>query len=591
MENEEQSGMQQTEPSQPSAPQPQEQQVKVFSLDDSQPATTSQPATLQPQEQAPVSEPTPVQPQEAQQSDKVLEPQAPPESEAHPEPPQPAPASEPASVEAVASQSVEAPLQKAHSGSMKWIVAGVVVLMLAGTAIGLYSSGVFNPPPQNPEQLKGAAEQPSNLETPAVTPTQEQTRAESQQTSQITDLSNITQITLNACPTGQVMDPISSRCACDINNNYFDLNLPDAYTQPTAGIQPVQCTTCAQLSDQILTLGQSIDPADISKKTQLQAVAEQNNCSPCAVYDDRIAQAQQTKTWDQYFNLVVQKSEDKTCGRTLSTCDSLKWQLLFLNDLRDKAGKDPGTTPDMLQTLKDKQASLEEDLGNNTACYNVENLCMDLKTIYGDNTVAILSQPGQVSTAPLLGTSSTSTAQASQQHTQASTQEQLALSSTQEASTQPDLSSITLDQLFTRDFYMLHCPVDGLSQQSTPTQETHPKVKVHASGTPQETISIAPAPQPPSSDSSKPPPNAPQDQFSPQPQPAAPTDTSSPQDPVIPSQPSSTTPTSSTTSTSNTSTSAPPPSEIVPSAPSNQTAPQSSSNQSSTPPPPESLTP
>jgi|GEM_PF-4758404 len=309
----------------------------------------------------------------------------------------------------------------------------------------------------------------------------EETTADSQQ-----NFTSITQTVQNACPQGEVMNPVSSRCACDINNNYFEVNIPGAYAQPTAGIASVACSTCAQISDQILQLGQSNDPLDATRKTQLQAIAEQNNCTPCAVYDDRINEASQNQQWDKFFQLVVQKSNDKTCGRTLPVCDSAKWQLLFLNQLRDRAGKDPQTTPAMLQSLQDLQQSMTEDLGNNIACYNMQNLCDELKSSYGNVPQAISTQQSiaaPVGSTPLLGQNPTSS-----QQTQEGQSEQLVTSTPQfysssqqipkintavnlQDESQIDFSSVTPTQLFDKQYYLLHCPVEE------PQEPEHPPVK------------------------------------------------------------------------------------------------------------------
>lgn len=344
---------------------------------------------------------------------------------------------------------------KPRSGKMKWILIGVAVLVIGGTAAGLWYSGILNPAPSTGD-LKGAASEQSTL----VQPTQET----QEQTQQAIDIGNINQIALTACPQGQVMDPVSNRCGCDINNNYFQVSIPGAYSQPAAGQQPTECSTCAQLSDQILTLGQSQDPADATRKSELELVAKENNCTTCAVIDDRISKAAQDKAWDKYFDLVVEKSNDKTCGRALTTCDSLRWQLLFMNDLRVKAGKDTGTAPEMLQTLKQKQLSLEEELGNNSTCYNMESLCTDLKDIFGSNSVSsVKPAPSGIASTPLIGGTASEPVESATQQTQEQTQQQ----APEVSSINPDLKNITLDQLFDKEFYMLHCPVDGFVEDTT----------------------------------------------------------------------------------------------------------------------------
>jgi hypothetical protein len=264
------------------------------------------------------------------------------------------------------------------------------------------------------------------------------------------------------------------------------------------------------LSDQIFKLGQSTNPMDISLKNELSALAEQNNCSPCAVFDDRIASALQKKNWNEYFDVVVQKSNDQTCGRSLSTCDSLKWQLFYLNDLRAKAGKDEDTTAEELAKLKEKQQNIENELGTNTACYTLEALCSELKTTYepkpmsaaltqesapaagtttaGETAPAVGTAP-MVGTTPLIGAGDTSLPETSgETGTQEATTEKSASAETQPAAastqqtmtegqqisledgTKVDLGTISASKLFSNEFYLMHCPVGGsVTPSSTST--------------------------------------------------------------------------------------------------------------------------
>lgn len=403
-----------------------------------------------------------------------------------------APTSSQATESATATE-VAAEATKTHSGKMKMIMIAAGILAVAGTAAGLYFSGILNPAGQNADQLKNAADSQQAIidNMQSSQETQELTTQQTQETS------GLTQVAVNACPVGQAMDPVTNRCACDINNNYFSLNLDGAYVQPAAGQEPTQCTTCTALIGQINDLANSNDPADVTRKAQLDALAKNNNCSPCSIFDDRIASASQNKEWDKYFDLAVEKSNDKTCGRSLGTCDSLKWQLLFLNDLRDKAGKDQQTSPDVLASLQKKQQSIAEELGTNAACYSLESLCTDLKKIYGNNMAASTktSVPG-ISSTPLIGqTGMQITTAATQQ-----TQEQLMPGNTQQDLTIPDISAITLDKLFDKDFYMMHCPVDGQQSVIAPMgtqQQTGGKVsrvKRTTSGSTVQSSSTAAAP-------------------------------------------------------------------------------------------------
>lgn len=346
----------------------------------------------------------------------------------------------------------------AKKGIPKWVWIAVGIFVVAATAAGLYFGGVFKPA----DQLKGAAEEqtPTQEEPRQAETTAPENKQDTQALLPTEELTNITQVAPNACPKGQVMDPLSNRCSCDINNNYFAMNISGAYTSPTAGQEPTACTTCMELSDQIRSLGQSEDPADIQLRAQLDTLAEENNCSPCAIFDDRIHQAYEKKMWDKYFELVVEKSNDKTCGRSLAACDSMKWQLLFLNDLRDTAGKDPKTNPPTLESLKKEQQSLSEDLGGNAACYTMETLCGELKSVYGTGeTTIITGTTSGISSSPLLGNVTAG------DYSAPSSQETAATGSSQQEASMPDFASIKAGQLFDRDFYLLHCPVDG--QQST----------------------------------------------------------------------------------------------------------------------------
>ncbi len=388
--------------------------------------------------------------------------------------------------------------KKTGSGMMKWILAGVGVLVIGGGAAGLYFSGVFNGQPQN-QPLYGAATEASTVQSSEQASSQTASDA-----SQQIDTSNFSQMALNACPVGQVMDPVSNRCGCDLDNNYFEMTIPGAYAQPVAGFAQAQCTTCEQLSAQILKLGESNDPADITLKTQLQGLAQQNNCTPCSVFDDQISQAQQNHTWDQYFQLVVQKSQDKTCGRSLPTCDSMKWQLLFLNDLLVKAGNDPQTTPAMMQTLKDEQSTISEDLGNNSTCYTIQNLCENLKAAYAKTATPGTSTQQGISSMLLQGENTGSPSASLSQQAASQQSQQLAATYTQQDGTQVDLNSLSPDQLFSKNYYMLHCPVDAsLTQQSTPSQQTSAPKKVR-----RVPAASAPAPSPAPS-ASKPAPSIP----------------------------------------------------------------------------------
>ncbi len=398
-----------------------------------------------------------------------VQPTLPPQQPEQPAMPQSSPLTSGTPVPTPAVSPSVNPPQPTKSGIPKWVWIVVGALVLGGTVAGLYFGGVLKPAEQNADQLKGTAEQTqtqSLTQEDTTTPTEKQISQEPQPTEEIT---NITQVTLNACPTGQVMDPVSNRCSCDINNNYFLMNIPGAYTTPSAGQEPTMCTTCMELSDQIRSLGQSEDPADIQLKGQLDTLAKENNCSPCTVFDDRIHQAYEKKMWDRYYELVVEKSNDKTCGRSLSVCDATKWKLLFLSDLRDTAGKDPKTNPSTLETLKQEQQSLSEDLGSNSACYTMETLCTDLKSVYGTTETTIKSgSTSGITSSPLIGTGSPADSLSSSQEPQQSA----AAESTQQDAVMPDFESITLDKLFDRDFYLLHCPVDG---QQTPGKVSRTK--------------------------------------------------------------------------------------------------------------------
>lgn len=384
---------------------------------------------------------------------------------------------------------------------MKWLGVGAGVLVVGGiAAAGLYYGKVI-PGFQPQDDLKGAAEETATETSGGSMETETQT-TQPDGTEETQELSGITQMALTTCPQGQVKDPVSNLCVCDINNNYFQIRLQDTSTLPVSGQSALSCTTCAALSDQILKLGQSTNPMDISLKNELSALAEQNNCSPCAVFDDRIASALQKKNWNEYFDLVVQKSNDQTCGRSLSTCDSLKWQLFFLNDLRAKAGKDDATTAEELAKLKEKQQNIENELGTNTACYTLEALCAELKTAYepkplaatltqeegapaGETTTAGETAPTvgttpMVGTTPLIGAGDTSLPESSKEtatqegttEKPASAETKPAATSTQQTATQGqqislddgtnvDLGTISASKLFSSEFYLMHCPVDG----------------------------------------------------------------------------------------------------------------------------------
>jgi hypothetical protein len=350
----------------------------------------------------------------------------------------------------------EIPEAAKKSGTTKWIIAAVSLMVVVGAAAGLYSSGIFNqtqiqhgaaedtlPPLQN-EPLQ------SSTET-GVTATTEQTPAN--------------QLVPGACPRGQVMDPASSACACDTDNNYFELNIPGAYAQPSAGQPQLSCTTCPELSSQILTLGQSSDPADAVKKSALETVAQQNNCSPCQVFDDEISLAQQNKAWDDYFNDAVAKAQDSTCGRSLPKCDSLKWQLLFLNGTMLQAAKTPGTSLDVLQKLKDVQQNLEQELGTDPACYDIQQLCTDLKGVYGIGALPQGGQPSPAETQQLTGQTGTE---------QAASSQEAGSGLTQQDGTQVDFSTVLPGQLFNKNFYLLYCPVEAqpTQQSETTTQQS-----------------------------------------------------------------------------------------------------------------------
>lgn len=387
--------------------------------------------------------------------------------------------------------SPETPAKK-KGGIMKLLGIGAGVLAVGGiAAAGLYYGKVI-PGFQPSEELKGAAQETSqsgSMEEDLSGGTAQTTASQTSElngTQQTQELEGITQIALTACPQGQVKDPVSNLCVCDINNNYFQITLQDAFSQPVSGQAAVSCTTCAALSDQILKLGKSTNPVDVNLKNELSALAKQNNCTPCAAFDDRIANALQKKNWNEYFDLVVEKSNDQTCGRTLSTCDSLKWQLLFLNDLRSKAGKDAATTAEELAKLKEKQQTIEDDLGTNTACYTLESLCSELKTMYEPQPQAVtLTQQEDapmIGTTPLIGGEETTAPASPKEETMmegetgelSTTEVQPAGTTTRQISledgTSVDLGTISNTKLFSTEFYLMHCPVGGsaVAPSSTP---------------------------------------------------------------------------------------------------------------------------
>lgn len=346
------------------------------------------------------------------------------------------------------------------------LIIGVLVMTAIFWAV-LYYGGFLQ---QQPDQLNGAAPASSSEQ---LTGSQASTQ----------ELAVFTQAPLSACSVGQTLDPKTNQCGCDINNNYFEVNIPDAYKQPTAGQPLLVCTTCAQLSDQIIQLGQSNDPQDIMKKNGLQQVSQQNNCTTCIVFDNRIAQAYQDKNWTAYFQYVVEKSQDKTCGRSLPSCDSMKWQLLFLNDLVGQAAKDSTTPPEMLQSLEQQQQSLSEDLANNTTCYDIQSVCVNLQAAYQTQkqNAGAGSSNQTIKVAPMIGTNnqnssqqidqSLTQSQQTQQTEQATSVSQQAISDSSQQSlpdgTPVDFSSVVPSQLFSKNFYLLHCPVDNPSSSAS----------------------------------------------------------------------------------------------------------------------------
>jgi len=380
-----------------------------------------------------------------------------------------------------------------------WIGAMIGIVGLTMVIVAMAYLGGFLSFSSNNEQLNGSAEEqaPQTLEQTAnQNPNEQLKQSPTEQTQE--DVYAITQTIPNACPQGQVMDPLNKSCTCDINNNYFEI--PDAYAQPTVGTSSAACSTCLELSNQIIKLGQSNDPADLNRKNELQSIADKNNCTPCAIFDDQISEASQNKQWDKFFQFAVKKANDKTCGRQLVTCDSLKWQILFLNDLRNKAGKDPQTSPQILQNLEDTQQPLTEDLGNNAECYDLQNLCAELKITYGTvpkalSTQQVVSVP--IATTPLIGKnfpmnnqqsapgSSQETMQTTEQYSTTSqnlsNSEQVIgqqLSETQkldllDGSLQNNFDSVPANQLFDQHYYLLHCPVEEQTQSKgikrTPT--------------------------------------------------------------------------------------------------------------------------
>lgn len=387
-------------------------------------------------------------------------------------------------------------------GMKKWVVVGAGVLVVGGlAAAGLYFGG-FLGNKTSESNLKNAAESSGTTPSPASTEEKSDETGNSQEqnpntsfvpaTQQVTSL---TQIALNACPVGQVKDPITNLCSCDRNNNYFEMNLAGAFGKPTTGQASVVCTTCAALSDEILKLGQSSVPEDIARKNELNILAKDQNCTPCAVFDDRIADALQKKQWSKYYELVLEKSQDKTCGRSLNTCDSLKWQSMFLTDLRAKAEKDTQSSSEEINLLKEHQQKVMSDLANNTTCFQLEALCTQLKTAYtktetveaGDKpaTTETGTSSGQPSSsekkgtsigvAPLQGKSTdektTMSAASSQQQSSPGRE-----SAGGEDGMNVDFAVVNAEKLFDKDFYLMHCPVDQ-GGQSGATTSTTPAVK------------------------------------------------------------------------------------------------------------------
>lgn len=390
------------------------------------------------------------------------------------------------------------------SGMKKWMAIGAGVLVVGGlAAAGLYFGG-FLGNRTSESNLKGAAETSGTTSAPASMEEKNDESENSQEqkintpvVSTTQQLSSLTQIALNACPVGQVKDPVSNLCTCDRNNNYFDMNLAGAFGKPTTGQASVVCTTCAALSDEILKLGQSNIPEDIARKNELNTLAKDQNCTPCAVFDDRIADALQKKQWSKYYELVLEKSQDKTCGRSLNTCDSLKWQSMFLTDLRAKAEKDTQSSAEEVDLLKEQQQKVMSDLANNTACFQLEALCTQLKTAYtktanaeaGDK--AAVTETGtsseqvvtsekkgtSIGVAPLQGKSTdekTATGTATSQ--QSSSSQQPAGS---EDGMNVDFALVNAEKLFDNNFYIMHCPVDqgGESDATTSTAPAVKKVK------------------------------------------------------------------------------------------------------------------
>ena len=284
----------------------------------------------------------------------------------------------------------------------------------------------------------------------------------------------LTQTALTACPTGQVFNASTNRCACDINNNYFELNLPGAYTSPVAGQPSLACTTCGELSGEILKLGISTDPADQQRMATLQQVATANNCTACSSFDDQISKASNDKNWDEYFDAVVGKAQDKTCGRNLPQCDLKKWELLFIKQLLDKTSSDPTVDRIELEELRTKQQALTDKLVGES-CVDMQQVCSDLSVLYGTTATTASTQAASPSGAigfPALFGKAPATKVQTTQPTQQSTatQESTALSSTQETSPQNfstvDLSQIKNTDLFGKDFYDSHC-VNAASTQET----------------------------------------------------------------------------------------------------------------------------
>ncbi len=287
------------------------------------------------------------------------------------------------------------------------------------------------------------------------------------------------------CPSGQLPDSVTGACTCDLDHGYFELKIANAFTVSPTAPKPLNCQNCDQMAARLTDINKNLSSAIQSTelqagKTALENAIKENNCNPCAKYEDKISSSLKNKLWENYYQSVVQKLDDKTCGPSLSSCDDAKWKLSFASQLKQNLQSGPSADVNAadLAAIDKIIAQLKKDLLKNH-CIDIDRTCGELST-----------------TSTTSGTSTTSASSATPYKTDTSGFPQIDTTKTTDGQLFNGDSSFTADYCPSPRTKIPHEKIPQEISEKTPSPNPNPNPTPEPTPSPLPNPSVNPDPTP-----------------------------------------------------------------------------------------------